>query len=316
MNHGSRIKIFAGNSNETMAKEICTLLNMPLGVASITKFMDGEVSVNIMESVRGTDVFIIQSLCSPVNDHIMELLIMIDAMKRASAATITAVIPYYGYARQDRKVHPRDPIAAKLLADILTAAGATRILTMDLHARQIQGFFDMPVDHLHGVPVLAQHYIERHFKGDDLVVVSPDLGGVTRARNFAGRLDAPIAIVDKRRPKANMTEVMNIVGDIIGKRCIIIDDLCDTGGTFLTAAKALLERGAKEIYACATHAILSNGAEQRFMESDIKELVLCDTIPLPDERNVSKIRILSIAPVFAKAIERIFEDQPISMLTE
>ena len=241
---------------------------------------------------------------------------MIDAFKRASAGRITAVIPYYGYARQDRKAKARDPITAKLIADLLTTAGADRVLTMDLHAAQIQGFFTIPVDHLRGVPILAQHFIERGFEGDDLVVVSPDLGSVTRARNFASRLNAPLAIIDKRRPRANVAEVMNIIGDVKGKKVIIIDDMIDTAGTLIEGVNALIDHGAKEVYACASHGVLSGPAIERIKNSPIKELVITDTIPLPPEKQIDKIRVLSVAPLFAEAIDRIYEELPVSTLFE
>ena len=260
-------------------------------------------------------MFVVQSTCQPVNDHLMELLIMIDAFKRASAGRITAVIPYFGYARQDRKAKARDPISAKLCADLITTAGADRVLTMDLHAPQIQGFFDIPVDHLLGVPILVPHFIEK-FKDckDDIVVVSPDLGSVTRARKFAERMDTPLAIVDKRRPKANVSEVMNIIGDVKDKTVILVDDMIDTAGTLCNGANAIVEKGgAKEVYACATHGVLSGPAIERIEKSAIKELVLLDTIPLGDKK-CSKIQMIPVAPVFAEAIERIYEDKPVSPL--
>jgi len=314
--HGTSIKIFAGNSNRPLAEEIAKHVGVPVGNAEVTTFSDGEISVNIHETVRGSDVFVIQSTCSPVNDHLMELLIMIDAFKRASAGRITAVMPYYGYARQDRKAKARDPITAKLVADLITSAGADRLLTLDLHAAQIQGFFNIPMDHLVGVPILAQHFLERGFEGDDLVVVSPDLGSVTRARNFASRLNAPLAIVDKRRPKANVAEVMNIIGEVDGKRAILIDDMIDTAGTITQGAKALIEHGAKEVYACCTHGVLSGPAIQRINESPIKELVITNSIPLTPEKQSDKIHVLSVAPLFGEAIERIYEDLPVSTLFE
>lgn len=315
--HGTSIKIFTANSNPELAKEIARHVGVPMGNSLVTYFSDGEISVNIHETVRGSDVFVIQSICSPVNTNLMELLIMIDAFKRASAGRITAVIPYYGYARQDRKVKARDPITAKLVADLITSAGADRVLTMDLHAAQIQGFFNIPVDHLPAIPILSHHYLERNFTGEDLVVVSPDLGSVTRARNFAHRLNAPLAIIDKRRPRANVAEVMNIIGDVKGKRAILIDDLIDTAGTFQQGARALIERGgAKEIYACCTHAVLSGPAIERILESPIKELVITNTIPLPPEKHMDKIRVLSVAPIIAEAIDRIYEDLPVSTLFE
>jgi ribose-phosphate pyrophosphokinase len=314
--HGTGIKIFAGNSNIELAEGIARYLGVPMGNSLVTTFSDGEISVNIHETVRGVDVFVIQSVCHPVNDNLMELLIMIDAFKRASAARITAVIPYYGYARQDRKPKARAPITAKLVADLITSAGANRVLTMDLHAPQIQGFFDIPLDHLLGVPILSQHFLERGFEGNDVVVVSPDLGSVPRARSFAYRLNAPLAIVDKRRPKANVAEVMNIIGDVKGKRVIFIDDLIDTAGTLTQGDAALVDRGAKEIYACCTHGVLSGPAIERIKNSPIQELIITNTIPLPKEKRIDKIRILSVAPLFAEAIDRIYEDIAVSPLFE
>ena len=312
--HHSTIKVFSGNSNKELAADIASRLSVPLSGAEVSRFSDGEISVQLKESVRGFDVFIVQSTCAPVNRHLMELLIMIDACRRASAGRITAVIPYYGYARQDRKVNPRDPITAKLVADLIGAAGAHRVLTMDLHASQIQGYFDMPVDELVGAPVLAAHYLERRFDGEDLVVVSPDLGSVTRARNFANRLNAPLAIIDTRRPKANMSEVMNIIGDVSGKRALLVDDMIDTAGTICNAASALVSKGATDVYACCTHGVLSGPALKRIDESPIKELVCTNTIPLPSDGPHDKIRMISIAGAFATAIERIYEEQPISDL--
>lgn len=314
--HGTGLKIFTANSNKDLASNIAKHIGVPLGNSLVTTFSDGEISVNIYETVRGSDVFVVQSTCSPVNDNLMELLIMIDAFKRASAARITAAIPYYGYARQDRKTKARDPITAKLVADLITSAGADRVLTMDLHAAQIQGFFDIPVDHLRGVPILAQYFIEKGFEGDDLVVVSPDLGSVTRARSFAHRLNAPLAIIDKRRPKANVAEVMNIIGDVEGKRAILIDDLIDTAGTITQGASALIEKGAKEIYACCTHGVLSGPAIERIASSPIEKLVITDTIPLTPEKQIDKIEVLSVAPLFAEAIDRIYEGLPVSVLFE
>ncbi len=314
--HGKDIKLFAANSNIPVAKSIAEKLGLPLGDAEVSTFSDGEISVSINESVRGSDIFVVQSTCSPVNDRIMELLIMIDAFKRASAARITAVMPYFGYARQERKSKARDPISAKLVADLITAAGADRLLTMDLHAPQIQGFFNIPVDHLLGVPVLAPYFLQK-FKDeiDDIVVVSPDLGSVTRARNFATSLGAPIAIIDKRRAKANVSEVMNIIGSVEGKKVIIVDDMVDTAGTLCNAAKAILETGgATEVYACATHGVLSGPAIDRINNSVIKELVFLDTIPLPEDKKTDRIKMLSVAPVFSEAIERIYTDKPVSTL--
>ena len=312
--HGTNIKIFSGNGNRALAEEIADQLRRPLGKASVKTFSDGETNISIGETVRGFDVFIIQPICTPVNDHLMELLIMIDAMRRSSAARVTAVLPYMAYTRQDRVAKARDPITAKLVANLITAAGADRILTMDLHAPQIQGFFDIPVDHLMGVPVLAAHYLERNFEGEDLVVVSPDVGSVKRTRNLAARLGAPIAIIDKRRPTANVAEVVNVIGEVRGKRVLLSDDLLDTGGTFLRGAEALLARGAKEVYACCTHGVLSKDCAQKILESPIKELVITNTIPLDEYKQNEKIRVLTVAPVIAKAIERIYEDMPMSIL--
>ena len=310
--HGKDIKIFACNSSKELAKKIADQMGLPLGKCEVGTFSDGEIAVSIKETVRGSDVFIIQSTNAPVNNNLMELLIMIDAMKRASAGRITAVMPYYGYARQDRKSKSRDPITAKLVADLITAAGADRVLTMDLHAAQIQGFFNIPLDHLVGMPILARMFETREI--DDLVVVSPDLGSVTRARNFASYLDAPIAIIDKRRPKANVSEIMNIIGDISGKNVVIIDDIIDTAGTLCNAANALKERGAKSVRACATHGVLSGPAIQRIEESALEEIILLDTIQLPEEKQIEKIKVTTVATVFADAIRRIYADQSVSTL--
>lgn len=314
--HGKDIKIFAANSNQTLAEAISRELGLPLGMSSVETFSDGEISVSVKESVRGSDVFIVQSTSAPVNDNIMELLIMIDALKRASAGRITAVIPYMGYARQDRKAKARDPISAKLMADILTVAGTDRVLTMDLHAAQIQGFFNIPVDHLLGCAILAPYFKGKFSDNmDDVVVVSPDLGSVTRARNFAARLDATLAIVDKRRQKANVCEVMNIIGDVKDKKVILVDDMIDTAGTLCNAAAAIKEKGgAKEVYACATHGVLSGPAIERIQKSPISELILLDTIKIPKEKQIDKIKILSVAPVFAQAIDRIYTNKPVSIL--
>ena len=309
---GSEVKIFSGNSNQDLARKIAESIGLPLGNATVSTFSDGEISVNIEETVRGTDVFVVQPTCPPVNDNLMELLILIDAFKRASAGRVTAVLPYYGYARQDRKAKARDPITAKLVADILTSAGADRILTMDLHAAQIQGYFDIPVDHLLGVPILAKYFKEKNI--EDLVVVSPDLGSVTRARNFANHLDAPIAIIDKRRPKANVAEVMNIIGDIEGKNVILIDDMIDTAGTIAQGADALKKFGAKEVYACCTHPILSGPAIERIQNSVIKELIVTDRVPLSPEKMIDKIQVISVAPVFGEAIQRIYKNISVSKL--
>ncbi len=313
--HGKNIKIFSANSNPELTAKIADILGVPVGDSKVTKFSDGEISVTLNETVRGSDVFVVQSTNDPVNDHLMELLIMIDALKRASAGRITAVLPYMGYARQDRKAKARDPISAKLVADLITTAGADRVLTMDLHAAQIQGFFNIPVDHLLGVPILAPVYIDRFgMNSEDLVVVSPDLGSVTRARNFANRLDCPLAIIDKRRPKANVSEVMNIIGDIKGKTVILVDDMIDTAGTIVNGAKALMNFGAKEIYACCTHGVLSGPAMERIADSPIKELLVLDTIQMPEEKKIDKIKFASVAPVFAEAISRIYQDVSVSPL--
>ena len=314
--HGKDIKIFTANSNPRVAKEIAEHLGLAVEESEVVTFSDGEINVSIKESVRGSDVFVIQSLNTPVNDHIMELLIMIDAFKRASAGRITAVIPYLGYARQDRKTKARDPISAKLVADLITVSGADRVLSMDLHCPQIQGFFNIPVDHLLGVPLLAPYFVEK-FKDsrENCMIVSPDLGSVTRARNFAQRFDAPLAIVDKRRQKANVCEVMNIIGDVKDKDVILVDDMIDTAGTLCNAAKAIIEiGGAKNVYACATHGVLSGPAIERIQNSVIKELVLLDTIDLPAEKKIDKITLLPVAPVFAQAIQRIYDDKPVSPL--
>jgi len=312
--HGKDIKIFAGNSNRPLAEEISEKIGLPLGMATVGKFSDGESAVNIGEVVRGSDVFVIQSTCAPVNDNLVELLIMIDALKRASAGRITAVMPYFGYARQDRKARARDPISAKLVANLITTAGADRVLTMDLHTPQLQGFFDIPVDHLMGVPVMAKYFQEKFTDTSDVVAVSPDVGSVTRTRKFAEWLEIPIAIIDKRRPKANVSEVMNVVGDVRNKRVVLIDDLIDTAGTITNGAQALMEMGAKEVYACCTHGVLSGPACERIENSCLKELVTLNTIPLPQGKPTGKITQLSIAAIFAEAIERIYGDISISTI--
>lgn len=315
--HGKNIKIFTGNAHPQLAKDIADILGIPVGSSKVGTFSDGEISVDINETVRGTDVFVVQSTNSPVNDNLMELLIMIDAFKRASAGRITAVIPYYGYARQDRKAKSRDPITAKLVADLITAAGADRVLTMDLHASQIQGYFNIPLDHLLGVPILSRYFLDKGFEeNEDVVIVSPDLGSVTRARKFADRLHAPIAIIDKRRPKANVSEIMNIIGDVRGKTAILVDDMIDTAGTIANAANALRDLGAKEVYACCTHGVLSGPAIDRINSSAIKELVMLNTIKLPEGDNLEKFVSLSVAPIFAEAIKRIYDDVPLSKLFE
>ena len=309
--YGENIQIFCGNSNPSFAQTICDELGLPMGKAVVKNFADGEASVYLEETVRGADVFLVQSTCKPVNDHLMELLVMIDACRRASAGRITAVIPYYGYARQDRKARSRDPISAKLVANMLTGAGANRILTMDLHANQIQGFFDIPLDHLVGSPSFVEYYMNKFPEDkfnieEDFVVVSPDVGSVGRARNFASKMHMSLAIVDKRRPKANVSEVMNIIGDVHGKTCILYDDMVDTAGSLCGAATALVEvGGAKEVYACATHGVLSGPAYERIEASPIKEMLFLNTIPQVGNTPSGKIKFLDVAPIFARAIEHI-----------
>ncbi|KAB2328849.1 ribose-phosphate diphosphokinase [Cytobacillus depressus] len=307
------LKVFSLNSNRELAAEIANFIGVELGKCSVQRFSDGEITINIEESIRGCDVYVIQSTSSPVNEHLMELLIMIDALKRASAKTINIVMPYYGYARQDRKARAREPITAKLTADLLETAGATRVITLDLHAPQIQGFFDMPIDHLMGVPILSE-YFKKKAMNEDVVIVSPDHGGVTRARKLAERLKAPIAIIDKRRPKPNVAEVMNIVGHIDGKVAILIDDIIDTAGTITLAANALIEHGASEVYACCTHPVLSGPAIDRIKNSTIKELVVTNSITLPEEKKIDKIVQLSVAPLIGEAIIRVHEEQSVSTL--
>lgn len=314
--HGKEIKVFAGNSNPALAQGICKKLNLELGKSNATAFSDGEISISINEPVRGADVFIVQSTCTPVNNNLMEMLIMIDAMRRASAGRITAVMPYFGYGRQDRKAKSRDPISAKLVANLITKAGADRVLTMDLHASQIQGFFDIPVDNLMGSPLFANYYINKFGAGNpDCVAVSPDVGSVARARKFSHKLGLNLAIVDKRREKANSSEVMNIIGSVEGKTVIMLDDMVDTAGSLCNAAKALVEiGGAKEIHACATHGVLSGPAIDRLNESYIKELMLLDTIPAKAGNGCEKIKYLSVDSLFAEAIDRIYEEVSISSL--
>lgn len=308
----SNLKLFSLNSNPILAQEIAKVIGVELGKCSVSRFSDGEIQINIEESIRGCDVYVIQSTSAPVNEHLMELLIMIDALKRASAKTINIVMPYYGYARQDRKARSREPITAKLVANLLETAGASRVITLDLHAPQIQGFFDIPIDHLMGVPILADYFKEKQL--DDIVIVSPDHGGVTRARKMADRLKAPIAIIDKRRPKPNVAEVMNIIGNVQGKTTILVDDIIDTAGTITLAANALAEHGAKEVYACCTHPVLSGPAIERIQNSKIKELVVTNTIVIPDEKKMNKIVELSVAPLIGEAIIRVHEEQSISAL--
>ena len=310
----SEFKVFSGNGNKPLAEEIAKLMGGSLGQAEVKKFSDGEVAVNINESVRGKDCYIVQSTSDPVNDNLMEMLIMADAMRRASAGRINVVIPYYGYGRQDRTAKARDPITARLVADMISTAGVDRVITMDLHASQIQGFFTIPVDHLQGGPILQKFIAERNL--EDLVVVSPDHGSVTRARNFASPLNCPIAIIDKRRPRPNVSEIMNIIGDIEGKNCILIDDMVDTAGTICNAANALKERGAKSVIACATHAVLSGPALERIEASAISEMIFLNTIDIPADRMLKKFTVLSAAPVFAEAMSRVFNNQPLSDIFE
>jgi ribose-phosphate pyrophosphokinase len=308
------LKIFSGNANISLTQEVCSHFDMPLGAAHVSTFSDGEIMVEIQENVRGMDVFVIQSTTTPVNKHLMELLIMIDALKRASAERITATIPYYGYARQDRKVAPRVPITAKLIADLLTTAGADRILTMDLHAGQIQGFFNIPVDNLIATPITLK-YIKNKYQNKDLVIVSPDAGGVERARNVAKNLGASLAIIDKRRLRANEAEVMNIIGDIEGKHALLLDDMVDTAGTLTKAADAVCKRGAQSVAACCTHPVLSGSALEKINNSCLEEIVVTNTIPLQEAaQQAPKIKVLSIAELFAEAIKRIHNNDSVSSL--
>ncbi|WP_027092138.1 ribose-phosphate diphosphokinase [Cohnella thermotolerans] len=308
------LKLFAGNSNPRLAEAIARNIGIKLGDAEMRRFSDGEIHIRLNESVRGSDVFVVQSTSQPVNEHLMELLVMVDALKRASAKTINVVVPYYGYARQDRKARSRDPITAKLVANLIETAGAHRVIAMDLHAMQIQGFFDIPVDHLLGVPILGDYFQSKGLLAP--VVVSPDHGGVVRARRLADELQAPLAIIDKRRPEPNVVEVMNIIGDVSGRTAILIDDIIDTAGTICLAAQALKEAGARELYACCTHPVLSGHALARLEASPIKEVVVTDTIPLRDPSASTKLRVLSVAPLIAEAIVRIHEQQSISKLFE
>ena len=314
ISHGKDIKIFTGNANPKLAQDICKLMGTTLGEAEVGTFSDGEVFVSLYETVRGSDVFVVQSTCTPVNNSLMELLIMIDALKRASAGRITAVMPYYGYARQDRKAKARDPITAKLVANMLTAAGADRVLTMDLHASQIQGFFDIPVDNLAGNPVFVDYYAKK-FGSDceNMIAVSPDVGSVARTRAFAQKLHMSMAIVDKRRQKANSCEVMNVIGDVSGTDCILFDDMVDTAGSLCNAAAALMDHGAKSVHACASHGVLSGPAIERLDKSVIQELALLDTIP-SSHPECEKLKYLTVAPMFAEAIERIYQEVSISKL--
>ena len=307
-----RLKIFTGNSNPELAREVCNYLGTSIVTSNVSKFSDGEIEVTIEESIRGSDVFVIQPTCDPVNENIMELLIMIDALKRASARSITAVVPYFGYARQDRKAKPRDPISAKLISNLLASAGADRVISIDFHAAQLQGFFDIPVDHLLGAPTLAEYFLNKEL--EDFIVVAPDVGAVKRARDFAERLNTSIAIIDKRRPEPNVSEIMNIIGYVDERDVILLDDMIDTGGTITRAAKALRERGAKNIYACCTHPIFSGPAIDRLEDSPLKEVVVTNTIPLPKEKKLDKITVLSIAPLLGEAIDRVFKDLSVSVL--
>ena len=309
-----KLKIFSLSSNRPLAEKIAEAVGLELGKISISRFSDGEVKVNVEESIRGAHVYIVQSTSDPVNDNLMELLIMIDALRRASAKTINVVMPYYGYARQERKAQSREPITAKLVANMITIAGADRVLTLDLHAPQIQGFFDIPVDHLIGVPLLADYFLEKGLFGDDVVVVSPDHGGGVRARKLADFLKSPIAIIDKRRPRPNVSEVMNIIGDVAGKKCIIIDDMIDTAGTITLAAAALLDKGADSVYACCTHAVLSGPAVERLDESEIKEVIVTDSIQQPEGRHLDKLQTISVGTLVGEAIKRIHENRSVSPL--
>ncbi len=308
------LKVLALSSNEPLATKVAESMGVELGKITLSQFADGEIRVNIDESIRGSHVYVIQSTSNPVNDHLMELLITIDALRRASAKTINVVMPYYGYARQDRKAQSREPITSKLVANMLENAGASRVVALDLHAAQIQGFFDIPVDHLLGAPLLANYFIDRDLVGDEVVVVSPDHGGVTRARKLAEFLKSPIAIVDKRRPKPNVAEVMNIIGDVKGKTAVIIDDMIDTAGTITIAAQALIELGAKEVYACCTHAVLSGPAIERLENSIIKKVIVTDSIRLPEHKKIDKIDVVSVDQLIGEAIKRIYENRSVSPL--
>ena len=309
---GKKLKIFTGNANPELAKEICDYLGLPLGEAFVGRFNNGEVQIMIDESVRGKDVFIIQPTSYPVNDNLMELMVMADALKRASARHITAVVPYYGYARQDRKTRGREPITAKLVANLMQTSGITRLVTVDLHAGQIQGFFDVPVDHLYGASILAKYINEKNL--EDVIVVSPDLGGVTRARDLADRIGAPIAIIEKKRPEPGVAKVMNLIGDVKGKNCIIVDDIVDTAGSLVEGAKALKEFGAKSVMAAVTHAVLTDPASERIANSNIKELIVTNTMPLPENCKLDNVTQLSVAPLLGEAIMRIFHEVSVSNL--
>jgi ribose-phosphate pyrophosphokinase len=312
LSRNKNMRIFSGNANPKLAEEICQYLGLALGDSAVGQFSDGEIWIRINENVRGADVFVIQPTCWPVNENLMELLIMIDALRRASARRITAVVPYYGYARQDRKTRGREPITAKLIANLITAAGARRVLTIDLHAGQIQGFFDIPVDHLPAGPLLAQHLMSRGLK--DVVVVSPDVGGVVRARELAKLMGAPLAVIDKRRPEPNVTEVMDIIGPVRDKTAIMVDDIIDTAGTITKGAGALREWGAREVYVLCTHPVFSGSAVENLATSSIKEIVVTNTIPIPPEKMLDKVKVVSVAPLLGEVIIRIHEDLSVSKL--
>lgn len=316
MINSKNVKIFCGSSNKELGEKISSKLGIELGAGTIVRFEDGEIYARVDETVRGRDVFIIQSTSNPVNENLMELLIFVDALRRASAKSISVVMPYFGYARQDRKASPREPITSKLVANLLTVAGATRVMTMDLHADQLQGFFDIPVDHMQALPLLAKYFRAKGMYGDDVVVVSPDIGGVKRARKLAGWLDCKIAIIDKRRPKPNMSEVMNLIGEVEGKTAIFIDDMIDTAGTITGGADAIIAKGAKEAYACCTHGIFSGPAIERIKNSSLKEVVITDSIKQIDEKRLDKIIVLSSDVIFAEAIKRVVENEPVSDLFE
>ena len=309
-----RVSIFSGNANPSLTTEICQALEFPLGKSKVSRFSDGETFCVIQENVRGVDTYVVQPTCSPVNDSVMELLIMVDALRRASAGSITAVIPYYGYARQDRKVAPRTPITSKLVADLIVAAGVNRIVALDLHASQIQGFFNIPFDHLFAMPALLDQHLRESY-GRDCVIVSPDAGGVERARAYSKRLNGTLAIIDKRRERANESEVMHIIGEVEGRRCLILDDMIDTAGTLVNASNALMKAGAKSVAACATHAVLSGPAVQRIKESSLSEVVITNSIPLSDEaRATDKFKVVSVARLLAEAIRRIHHSDSVSSL--
>ncbi len=311
---GKKVKLFSLSANQPLALEIAKSIGIELAKCEVVHFADGEINVNINETVRGHDVFVVQPTSSPVNEHLMELLIMCDALKRASAKTINLVIPYYGYSRQDRKARSRQPITAKLVADLLQTAGANRVIAMDLHAAQIQGFFNIPIDNFLGLPILVNYFIDNHLSGKDTIIVSPDHGGVVRAREFAKILECPIAIIDKRRPEPNKAEVMNILGDVANKTCIIVDDMVDTAGTLTAAADALIKQGAKEVFAACTHGVLSNPAVERIQNSSLKELVITNTILLPEEKRIPKIKVVSVGSLLGHGILRILSDEPLSGL--